>query len=232
MSGGANKAFLADPETWMRSNLLLVAIQELVEIADPTKPTGKRAEARYNGGELVECNILRSNKDTGQTATGGRAIVYNVNRSTGGGNYSHRFNAYYLPFFNNDFRVMLLDPTQFPPGADIFFTDSVNGCSFAAGPGARPKVGHFNRVDNNQMIDQPTMNNQIANEFGGGTVVKLTKATYKGDNVGKAATVFGVKEGGMWRFYWQSREIVGMNTGGGTVWQMGNPAVSRCNNAG
>jgi|GEM_PF-5548755 len=236
MSGGANKSFLANPVTWLNSNLLIVAIQE--QLNTPTAdlaryPTGLMAAPRYRDGALVSCDISRHPTDT---ATDGRAtrLTYVVKGATGTpSTHSHRFNAYYLPFFNNDFRCMRLDPTQFPPGADIFFTDSVNGCSFAAGPGATPKVGHFNRISGpNDMADQGLMDTDINNQFAGGTVVKLSKATYKGTSISKAASVVGVRHGAVWRFYWQAREIAGYNHPTGTKWEIGSPALILCNNTG
>jgi len=200
MSGGANKAFLANPVSWMRTNLLIVALQETTNIPtdDARIASGLKAVPKYRDGQLVTCDITVHPTDTAVSHGGGGCKAYIVTTATGAAhNYSHRFNAYFLPFFGNDFRTMRLDPTQFPPGADIFFTDSVNGCSFVAGPGANPKVGHFNRTTGPQQVaDQNAMDHDIGLEFAGGIVVKLTKATYKANSVGKAATVFGVKQGG------------------------------------
>lgn len=237
MSGGANKSFLADPVAWLQSNLLIVAIQEQqnTPTTDLAKyPTGLVAAPKYRDGALVSCDISRHPTDTAVTATGAARLAYVVTGATGAANtFSHRFNAYYLPFFNNDFRCMRLDPTTFPPGADIFFTDSVNGCSFVAGPGASPKVGHFNRTSGpNQVADQGLMDTDIGTEFSGGTTVKLTKATYKGTSISKAATVVGVRNGGTWRFYWQARDVAGYNHPTGTKWEIGSPAVVQCDNFG
>lgn len=235
MSGGANKSFLANPATWMRNNLLIVALQETSNVAsDDPNSTVAKAVPKYRDGALVMCDISRHPTDTATAAGGGSKLCYIVKTATGApSSHAHRFNAYYLPFFNNDYRVMRLDPTTFPPGADIFFTDSVNGCSFAAGPGANPKVGHFNRTSGpNNVADQGLMDTDIGGEFGGGTVVKLTKATYKGTSISKAATVFGVKSGGAWTFWWQPRDVAGYNHPTGTKWQMGNPALHQCDNHG
>lgn len=236
MSGGANKAFLADPVSWMRDNLLIVAVQATIEQAtdDPRIKSGLKAAPKYRDGCLVTCDIAKHPNDTAVTTTGVQRLAYTVKTATGApSSYSHRFNAYYLPFFNNDFRCMLLDPTTFPPGADVFFTDSVNGCSFVAGPGARPKVGHFNRTSGpNDVADQGLMDGDIGQQFAGGTAVKLTKATYKGTSVSKAATVFGVRDGGTWRFWWQPRDVAAYNHPTGTKWEMGNPSLVRCDNNG
>ena len=236
MSGGANKAFLANPVSWMRTNLLIVALQETTSAptTDTKIKSGLKAAPKYRDGVLVSCDITVHPTDTATAAGGGSRKAYIVTGATGVAHkHSHRFNAYYLPFFNNDFRTMRLDPTQFPPGADMFFTDSVNGCSFAAGPGANPKVGHFNRTTGPQALaDQNAMDHDIGMEFGGGTVVKLTKATYKGTSISKAATVFGFNNNGAWTFYWQPRDVAGYNHPTGTKWEMGNPAIVQCNNNG
>jgi hypothetical protein len=237
VSGGANKAFLADPVSWMRTNLLIVALQETMSAPtdDAKIATGLKAAPKYRDGDVVSCDITVHPTDTAVAHGGGGRKAYIVKAASGVAHkHSHRFNAYYLPFFNNDFRTMRLDSTQFPPGADVFFTDSVNGCSFAAGPGANPKVGHFNRTSGpQQAADQNAMDHDIGMEFAGGTVVKLTKATYKGASISKAATVFGFRQGGgTWSFYWQPRDIVSYNHPTGTKWEMSNPAVVRCDNNG
>lgn len=236
MSGGANKSFLANPVTWMRNNLLIVALQETSNVAtdDAKIKSGLKAVPKYRDGALVTCDISRHPTDTATIAGGGAKLCYIVKTATGApSTFSHRFRAYYLPFFNNDYRVMQLDPATFPPGADIFFTDSVNGCSFAAGPGANPKVGHFNRTSGeNNVADQGLMDADIGGEFGGGTVVKLTKATYKGTSISKAATVVGVKSGAAWTFWWQPRDVAGYNHPTGTQWGMSNPSLHQCDNHG
>jgi hypothetical protein len=212
MSGGANKDFLANPVGWMRNNLLIIDIQTG---GMDTSAANRGYILKYDQGALVTCNIDRDASRTAQVTGGGTRQVYRVKEATGTAHkYSHRFQAYYLPFFSNAFRTMRLDPALFPPGADFFFTDTVNGCSFAGGPGQNPKVGHFNRtvggVDPGAAIDQAAMNNDIAAEFGMGTDVKLTKATYK-PGATHYATVFGIRNNAGWDFYWQGpREWVGM----------------------
>jgi hypothetical protein len=143
MSGGANKAFLANPVGWMRQNLLILDIQTG---GTDTSGANRGYILKYDQGALVTCNIDRDASRTAQVTGGGTRQVFRAKEATGAAHrYAHRFQAYYLPFFSNQFRTMRLDPTQFPPGADFFFTDTVNGCSFAAGPGQNPKVGYFNR---------------------------------------------------------------------------------------
>jgi len=225
MSGGANKSFLADTVNWLRNNVLLIDVQGM---------TG--ATMNYAQGALVTCNI-KPDKSKSAKVTGGRTrLVYRVEEATGTANkYSHRFAAYYLPFRSNDLRTMRLDPVTFPPGANFFFTDTVNGCSFAGGPGATPKVGHFNRTqdprDPGSAIDQPAMNADIAHEFGGGTVVKLTKATYK-PGTADYASVIGIKTGAAWSFYWQGpRSWVGIKNGE-KEWEVPANMLTQCDNNG
>lgn len=210
MSGGANKAFLANTLNWMRNNVLIVDIQ-----SGATGAGDAGYVLKYKQGAVVTVDIDRDASLNARRTGGGTVPVYRVREAAGTANmFSNRFNAYYLPFFANDFRTMTLDPNQFPPGAVYFFTDTVNGCSFAAGPGQNPKVGHFNRtvggLDPGAAIDQAAMNHDIAFEFHGGTDVKLTKATYK-PGTPDYATVFGIRNAAGWDFYWQGpRTWVGM----------------------
>jgi hypothetical protein len=235
MTAGANDAFLANSVNWMRNNLLLVDIQSSSSVANPT---GGLAQSvlKYQQGAVVTVNITTDASLTARVTGGRTRPVFRVKEATGqASTHSHRFSAYYLPFFSNDFRVMDLDPAQFPPGADYFFTDTVNGCSFAAGPGASPKVGHFNRTqdprDPGSAIDQPAMNNDIGAQFAGGTVVKLTKATYK-PGTPDYATVFGVRHGGAWTFYWQGpRSWVGIKHGE-KEWEVPRNMLNLCDNLG
>jgi len=209
MSGGANKSFLANPVNWMRNNVLLIDIQSMIHGV---------AGQKYDQGALVTCNIEKDASRIARRAGGGTIPVYRIKEATGRASlFSHRFSAYYLPFRSNAVRSMVLDPATFPPGADYFFTDTVNGCSFAAGPGQHPKTSHINRtlggVDPGAGIDQPAMNADIVGEFPGGTAVRLRKATYK-PNATSYATVFGVRNGANWTFYWQGpREWVGILNG-------------------
>lgn len=208
MSDHANKNFLAQPATWLRNNLLIVDIQTNIQ---GTRTGTGASEVRgsvetYTTGAIVTVNIVADPARYARRTGGGQVPAFRVKEATGAASkYSHRFQAYYLPFRSNAIRTMRLDPATFPPGANFFFTDTVNGCSFAAGPGANPKVGHFNRTvggDDSAGIDQPAMNNDIGLEFAGGTDVKLTRATYKATTA-DYASVIGIKNIGGWNFYWQ-----------------------------
>jgi hypothetical protein len=236
MSGGANKAFVSNPVNWMRNNVLLIDIQTNTSVPSATGGPVAKSVVKYPQGAVVSVNIDKDASLTAKVAGGGSRPVFRVKEATGAaGSYSHRFNAYYLPFFSNDFRVMTLDPAQFPPGADFFFTDTVNGCSFAAGSGATPKVGHFNRTvdarDPGSAIDQGAMNADIGLQFGGGTTVKLTKATYK-PGTPDYASVFGIRNNAGWTFYWQGpRSWIGIKNGE-KEWQVPANMLNQCDNNG
>lgn len=215
MAGGANKQFLASPTTWLRHNVIICDINS--RIAESSGGAVATMKMKYEAGAVVDCDLVKSN-DSAHTSSGKAVPVFTLVEAKGKANaFSHRFKAYYLPFRSNAIRTMRLDPALFPPGADFFFTDTINGCTVCAGPGANPKVGHFNRTvggDDSANIDQTAIDNDITSEFSGGTIMKLSKGTYKA-GVGDAATILGVKWMGAWSFYWQKREWVGASAAKG-----------------
>ncbi len=210
-----HKDFLANPVGWMRNNQLIIDIQTG---GMDTRGADRGHILRYDQGAPLTRNIDRDPSRTAQMTGGGSRQVCRVKETTGMAHkYAHRFQAYYLPFFSNAFRTMRLDRTLFPPGADSFFTDTVNGCSFATRPGQNPKVGHFNRtvggVDSGAAIDQATMNNAIAAAFGMGTDRKLTRSACK-PTATCYATSFRTSNNTAWDLFWQSpREWVGVGNG-------------------
>lgn len=215
MTGGANKSFTTNPANFLQNNVLLVDIQSLVNTDAATEDSIARNAAKHNAGGLITVNIVKDTANSGKKNNGSKTVAYKVTEASGAASkYSHRFSAYYLPFFNNDYRTMRLGAN-----ADYFFTDTMNGCSFASGPGAPPKVGHFNRTSGeNDMIDQNAIDHDIEGEFGGGTHKELKKATYK-TGVGHKASLIGIRNNAGWDFYYQAYEIDGA-TGNGYVYKI------------
>ena len=204
MSGGANKSFLSNPSNFLQNNVLTIDVQSLIVTA-PAVGTGIPTNGpKFNAGATININIEKDTMNSGLKANGDETSVYKVTEAKGCRSIaSHRFSAYYLPFFGNDFRTMTLGT-----GADFFFTDTMNGCSFACGPGTSPKVGHFNQMDVHNMIDQHAIDLDIAGQFPGGTLKDLKKPTYK-NSVAHKASLIGIRTGGTWSFYYQIYEIVG-----------------------
>lgn len=203
MSGGANSSFLANPRNFLANNILIVNLGGQNDLAD-----------RYRAGVAMLVNIVKSTSMSGRTAAGKTIPVYEVLKQQGApAARSNCFRAYYLPYRGNDLRTMRLDPADHGnAGADFFFTDSLNGCSFASGPGLNPKVGHFNRTVGGQdgaAIDQGAIDLDIAAEFAGGTLHRIVKTDYKQD-AADYATVLGIKGNAGWDFWCQVRSVSGM----------------------
>ena len=231
MAGGANKAFTSNLREFLSNNVLIVSLGGQNDIQD-----------RYRAGAALLVDVVKSPSMSGLTANGKKIPVYEVLKSAGApSTHSHRFRAYYLPYRGNDLRTMRLDPADHGNAdADYFFTDSLNGCSFAAGPGVHPKVGHFNRTMGGQdgaAIDQNQIDHDIQAQFAGGTQHRIQKTDYK-NGAGDYATVLGVKNGAQWDFWVQIRTITGMTQGKtnwkgvmvgqpGYIWQLlqGTPAL-------
>lgn len=206
MAGGANKQFTSNVRDFLTNNVLIVSLGGQNDLAD-----------RYRAGAALLVDLVKSPSMGGLNAAGKSIPVYEVLKANGPpSTHSHRFRAYYLPYRGNDIRTMRLDPADHGNAdADYFFTDSLNGCSFAAGPGAHPKVGHFNRtvggVDG-APIDQATIDHDIGAEFAGGAMHRIEKTDYKND-AADYATVLGVRNNAGWNFWVQIRSVTGMTTG-------------------
>ena len=118
--------------------------------------------------------------------------------------------AYYLPWRPNSTLSMLLGDK-----ADLFITDTMNGCTFAFGPGGRPRVAHVNfntfndegEREEGRPIDQAHMDAEVRRLFPG-SVTALRKADYHTANFPNV-TVVGVRHGRSWKFVYQKRDYLG-----------------------
>lgn len=119
--------------------------------------------------------------------------------------------AYYLPWRPNSTLSMVLGDK-----ADFFITDTMNGCTFAFGPGGSPRVAHVNYNTFNDAgvreegrpIDQGFMNQEVQRVLPGGAHGTLRKADYL-TNSFPNVTVIGVRRNGQWTFVYQKRDYVG-----------------------
>ncbi len=217
MSGGANQSFLSNPRRFLANNALVVDIQRTVQTGQLHPTSGvPMLGAKFDQGQIITLNIQKDPTSQARKENGGSAIAYKITEATGtASSRSHRFSAYYLPFFNNDYRTMNLGNA-----ADIFITDTMNGCSFAcSGAHAAPRVGHFNRTSGpNDVIDQTAIDHDIGMRMGGVVTKSLKKAGYKNDPSEKV-TMIGIREHGQWVFLWQKYRIGGM-TKMGTLWEI------------
>jgi hypothetical protein len=117
--------------------------------------------------------------------------------------------AYYLPYRQNAVTSMLIGNK-----ANLFLTDTIDGCTFAAGPGAAPLVSHLNYTVGRQegaLIDQGQIDEDLDELYPAGGIQALKKAQYKTDDQIANVTVVGVRQSGAWKFVYQRRD----NLGGG-----------------
>jgi hypothetical protein len=99
--------------------------------------------------------------------------------------------------------------------ADFFITDTMNGCTFAAATGGKPRVAHVNYNTFNELgdreegrpIDQPHMDAEVRRLFPG-AVAALRKADYVTRSFPNV-TVVGVRRDGQWKFVYQKRDYLG-----------------------
>lgn len=222
MSGGKNEEFLKDPERFLRNNLLAVRIQKLAIGAMKNAGTDNRAAytsrnaPKFRDGQVVTVDIRKSTSFTARNANGRSIPACEVVEAEGAAHKrSHRFEAYYLPFFNNQVRTMRLQPPTLGGSAPtVYLTDEMTGCAFAAEAGPVPKVGHFNytktRAEDGE-IDDAEVDHQINRHFGVPHKA-LRKAGYKRDATDHV-TMVGINTGLTWTFYWQRFQVVGMSDG-------------------
>ena len=193
---------IAHPKTWLKSNALWPAGQ--LNVMAKGQPDVFKAGTAQEGSRVwpvqlrtlsgVEC------KRSDGTALPCWELAY-------GGMSAF---AYYLPWVPNSSRSMVLGDK-----ADLFITDTMNGCTFAFAPGGQMRVAHVNYNTFNdegvreegKPIDQPHMNAEVNRILGPGSV-GLRKAQYVTDNFPNV-TVIGVRRNGIWKFVYQKRDYIG-----------------------
>jgi len=119
--------------------------------------------------------------------------------------------AYFLPWGPNSTKDMVLGDK-----ANLFLTDTMNGCSFGFGPGGNPRVAHVNYNtfgdsgdrEEGKPIDQGHINNEMTRVLGGAPTGALRKQDYVTGTFPNV-TVIGVRQGGAWKFVYQKRDYTG-----------------------
>jgi hypothetical protein len=204
MSDGANKAFLADPLGFMDANVI-VPHSNL-----QTQAAGRVAVISVDLAPIagVTCTDAHGNAVPMYYAHGVDSKLLTT---------SNRFKAYYLPYAPGRTKQTTLG-TQ----ARFFFTDKIDGCTFAAGltGGASPLVMHVNKT-NAGMIDQDRIDQKVTARFGGAAYTQLSLTDYMSpeemqmlnDPTAPACkthvTVVGIRSGASWTFYFQRRNWLG-----------------------
>lgn len=197
---------IAHPKTFLKSNALWPAGQlnvtaqgrpDVVRAGTPTE-SAKVWPVQLRRKAGVSCSHRGVDMPCWEVAPAG---------SLGGGMVL----AYYLPWRPNSTLSMVLGDK-----ADFFITDTMNGCTFAFGPGGQPRVAHVNYNTFNdegvreegRPIDQAFMDQEVQRVLPGGTAGVLRKANYVTPNFPNV-TVIGVRRHGRWKFVYQKREYLG-----------------------
>ena len=178
--------------TWLGSNLLTAG-----NLANVINPPG-----------FAYATFTQDNVPVAVNSSGVPIDVYKVKSDGAGpGNGVPAHICNYTAGTNHS--VLLTNMAQF------CFTITLNGCTFGIGtPDAQGRVVVTHANSGGNTINQ---RNQIQGAHGVGAdmagVTLLEPAVYRRINPTKnmQATVFGIRSGGGWRFYFQSYEVAGQN---------------------
>jgi hypothetical protein len=207
MSEGANKSFLADPLGFLNANIIV--------------PHNTLQSVALGQPKIIKVNLEPDT--TGNTCINAAGQNVSMFRATGVQGLrspaSNAFQAYYLPYMNNTTKQMNLGNA-----ANFFFTDKIDGCTFAAGTGQgqAPLVAHLNQQRADGTIDQPALDTTVANVFAAAPgyrqlslpdYISPEEQLMKTDPTAAAAkthvTVIGIRNGTGWVFYFQRRNWIG-----------------------
>ena len=191
------------PKTFLKDNALWPAGQ--LNVLAKGKPDVFKVGTVDEGSRVWPVELRQINTVECKTRSGAVMPCWEVAPS----NSMAATLAYYLPWQPNSTRTMLLGDK-----ADFFITDTMNGCTFAFGPGGKPRVAHvnfntFNEERDRQEgrpIDQGHMNAEVQRVISGGAIA-LRKADYTTANFPNV-TVLGVRRNGQWTFVYQKRDRV------------------------
>jgi hypothetical protein len=182
MSDETNKKFIADPVAFMKANI--VVIDNAQEMGCPVS-TGEH--------DLDLYEVKTPSFDSKNKAIGCYRLVKTpwANTRNPGGAIKSPVKAFFLGYKQGG-----VESKKLTTGSKLFFTAGISGCGFAAeDDAAQPMVHHIDggKFSNMQMIQ----NNP-------GLAI-VTGLNYEVPNEQTHVSVFGVKEGGEWVFYWQAR---------------------------
>ena len=191
------------PKTWLTSNALWVhgglnvACQGKPDIIDAGKNTERT--------RLFPVRFVRTTEYKCLDQDGQDMACWELRHETSLG-----FDAlvYYLPYLQNQTRSMRLADK-----GSLFFTDTIDGCTFAAGPEGNPVVSHLNYTEENDegvravggKIDQAKIDSELTSLYGNQKISALKKADYRKSDAIPNVTVLGVRGPGGWRFVYQRR---------------------------
>lgn len=200
---GANAKFLADPLGFFSRHVVLMnsafgqAPADIVEMDLVNAENWKRLKDERAGFDKQNWS-----KKEKVTVVGAREAYYLTPFIRAKESKSaHPIKAYWL-----NYQQMKIEQLQLGGGATLLFTPTLNGCTFAVGPGGNPLVVHANFQKNStdgRVIDQEKMDAEINKIM---TPSKtLRKADYAVEGTASVnVTVIGINQG-QWRFYRQTR---------------------------
>jgi hypothetical protein len=200
---GANKKFLDDPLGFFQRHIVLMnsavgtSPADIMDMDLVPASIWKRLKDERSGFDKANW----SKKETVTVAGAEEAYYLTPFLRSSPSKHAHPIKAYWLHYQQQQVKEL-----QLGGGATLMFTPTLNGCTFAVGPGANPTVVHANfqkTGTDGRQIDQAKMDAEILKII---TPVKIfRKADYQSaDHASVNVTVLGINTG-QWRFYWQSR---------------------------
>jgi hypothetical protein len=199
MAGGANKAFLADPHSFLNQNLVVVKEGKL---------------ARPAGHYKVNLHLTA---DTATDENGAALSVYAPYLSVAGdkgGVGSNQFEAWFLPWQPDKTFQLTLDNS-----AQFLFTPGMSGCTFVSASGNTPTVAHLNYLTpGTEKVSDVITAQKVGDVFGGQRVARTRREDYKADGSAlRRVFVVGWRGHNKWAFYAQHLDIIG--AAAGTIWK-------------
>jgi hypothetical protein len=194
VSKGANKDFQSDPGKFLRDNVIITKEGKM-----PPK----------EGIYLI--NLKESDMDTaidGNDNKLGAFVAFDAAKDIWTGSaHSHRFRAFWLPWQPN--QTKLLDLSN---EADYLFMPAFTGCTFAAKGQPNPRVGHFNYLDSEGMIDPEAILDFVYHVFFPPLDAYWDKAMSASgqENVQRYVFIVGWRTGGRWKFVAQKLDLIKM----------------------
>jgi hypothetical protein len=204
---GLNKRFINNKRAFLDKHLVLYAVEKALGRSN----TGQELPVfefdlrpmediiNETGHVFKACELRKIGEWVGFGRTGHKRKI---------GFFTHPLRAYFLPWGSGKtYRGRL------GVQADVFFTPTMNGCTFAAeGFGLTPLVAHSNFVNpTTTMVDQGLIDNDINGYFGtSNPAIHLIKNAYKRPAIADedyAATVIGLRIGGGWQFFYQNYKV-------------------------
>jgi hypothetical protein len=170
-----SKAFLADPSSFMKRNILIVDDRGL-----------------WGGSKDMNFDLVSGG--AGLSASGAKIPVYRLAKADA--KTTDPIEAYWLAYQPEGIESKILTTAR-----KVFFTQELSGCGFVAGSGASPIVKHIDGAvyRNDEIIDNPA--NAGMDIY---TAANYEGASEDPRGNGRA-TVFGVKGTRGWEFWAQAR---------------------------